>query len=127
MIDIKAIRARADAATPGPWRAADIGRQDELHDHVVARGCAIEIQPIVDGHLADEHHDCAFIAAARTDVPALCSRVEALEAALRTAKLALGPAIGTHGERCDDSSCDVKREGYAALEAIIVALEGGES
>jgi hypothetical protein len=81
-LDLAAIRARADAATPGPWRAVDTRVSVDLHDHVVA-GSYTEIQPSRDGALVDEHYDCDFIATARTDVPALVARVVALEAALR--------------------------------------------
>lgn len=84
-LDTKAIRGRAEAATPGPWRAGsretwlvfrDIGNPDHMAPalgRVVAH---------VNQHFPYAA-DANFIAAARTDVPALCDRVEALEAALR--------------------------------------------
>lgn len=84
-LDTKAIRARADAATAGPWRA---GHHDT---HLVfgAIGEPTLMAPVLGRVVARANEnfpfedDMKFIAAARTDVPALCDRVEALEAALR--------------------------------------------
>jgi hypothetical protein len=82
-LDTKAIRARADAATAGPWEWQSetflAGRHVSggLEEVLIAWGS--ETQHGLDG--IDEDRD--FIAAARTDVPALCDRVDALEAALR--------------------------------------------
>lgn len=61
-IDTKAIRARADAAPAGPWEVRG--------DRVWSEGCAVV------GTLSAS---LRFIAAARTDVPALCARVDELE------------------------------------------------
>lgn len=107
-LDVKAIRARADAATAGPWTTWQDGNQfvdppmkysnDALRrtvHAVIVRGLPRAWNPWWVGHedakTSHKSHgesrfgaeDAAFIAAARTDVPALCSRVEALEAALR--------------------------------------------
>jgi hypothetical protein len=68
-VDVAAIRARAEAATEGPWRV--VGRYVALIGPVgVAQG-----QPAID---ALTETDAEFIAAARTDVPALCDEVERL-------------------------------------------------
>lgn len=67
---VEQARARADKATPGPWYAgadADV-RSDEKADAV----CVIDLRD-----------DNAFIAAARSDVPALAETVDALVEALR--------------------------------------------
>lgn len=103
-LDLKAIRARADAAAPGPW-----GVWDEHAEvwSMVTKNTPGEIRsakgggPIAEFHSREEDIDpdwedgepsreavrnAVFAAAARTDVPALCDRVEALErevAALR--------------------------------------------
>lgn len=61
-LDLDAIRARAEAATEGPWFAWDR-----------AVGWNIVIT---------RPEDAAFIAAARTDVPALLAEVERLREAL---------------------------------------------
>jgi hypothetical protein len=113
-LDTKAIRARADAATAGPWaegvsdamsneqqlaRLAQrllagtrtkypcvwvpshpetrVGADADRPEHAVVI-CDLGNGPTGDANMA-------FIAAARTDVPALCDRVEALERALRCA------------------------------------------
>ena len=76
--DVKAIRARADAATAGPWDdVSSCNRCDEVH----LRADPTNRNPCDGYHATDA--DRAFIAAARTDMPALCDRVEALERALR--------------------------------------------
>lgn len=68
-LDLAAIRARAQAATPGPWV-----RQEWPPTQIdVADGVLI----YDDNNLKDA--DAAFIAHARQDIPALCDRVEALE------------------------------------------------
>ena len=89
MIDLDAIEARANAATPGPWT---------YHDgcgYVEVPPCgAIEFKPgwersvhflarVHNNHVEGEDglgFDGAFIASARTDVPALIARVRELEA-----------------------------------------------
>jgi hypothetical protein len=94
-LDTKAIRALADAATTGPWgfervdlttngmaettyqhiRSGPTGVADTYH----ARPIAIEGFGPMSGYIPPRHgkvEDAAFIAAARTDVPALCSALE---------------------------------------------------
>ena len=89
MIDLDAIERRANAATPGPWT---------YHDgcgYVEVPPCgAIEFKPgwersvhflarVHNNHVEGEDglgFDGAFIANARTDVPALVARVRELEA-----------------------------------------------
>jgi hypothetical protein len=70
------IRARAEAATPGPWR-------------VVGRDFAIKGFPQVELPTKEQHYfpvnfpcDADFIAAARTDIPDLLAYVDALREAL---------------------------------------------
>jgi hypothetical protein len=71
--------------------------------------------------------DAEFCPAARTDVPALCDRVEALEAALREADRALAAALGTHGEPCSaGSDCQFRIEARAARVTARAALGDGE-
>jgi hypothetical protein len=100
-LDTKAIRARADACFRAPWTAspfavrcdivehADSGFEDCDGEHDIERIESPEEYP--DGQVVADvpgmemfsKPHAVFIAAARTDVPALCDRVEALEAALR--------------------------------------------
>jgi hypothetical protein len=61
--DVIEIRARAEAATPGPWW--EDHAEIMSHDGMVSMPC---VRPV----------DAEFIAHARTDVPALCERVRVL-------------------------------------------------
>ena len=91
MIDLDAIEGRANAATPGPWT------YHEGCGYVEVPPCgAIEFKPgwersvhflarVHNNHVEGEDglgFDGAFIAHARTDVPALIARVRELEAEL---------------------------------------------
>lgn len=75
-LDLDAILARANAAQPGPWWPIVLNREGDdgagalvMSEHVsITDGC-------VDGEVTPT--DAAFIAAARSDVPALVARVRA--------------------------------------------------
>lgn len=71
MIDVKALRAICDAASPGPWEASDTNAI-ETED-----GCLIGYC----GGAADDglKADAAFIAAARTALPAALDELEQLQ------------------------------------------------
>jgi hypothetical protein len=93
MIDTTQIRARADAATPGPWLAGD---------HVNVPGHHTQKISVQRGPLGSlKAVDAQFIAAARTDIPALCdevdrqaSRIAELEAALTWRTIDSAPKEG---------------------------------
>ena len=70
---LAAIRARAEAATPGPWH----DDQDGMVYSTCQPGCAVVINDI---DLAVE--DAEFIAHAREDIPALVAEVERLQTEL---------------------------------------------
>ncbi len=75
MIDLDAIERRANAATPGPWYGnRNCGVYAVNVGQVVGTGCSC----CTKSRLTDE--DAAFMASARTDVPALIARVRELEA-----------------------------------------------
>lgn len=79
--ELAAIKARAEAATPGPWKRSD----EESGDYYVP-GWYVEV-PVSTGSQwiassIDDQPDAAFIAHARTDVPALIAEVEILRRAL---------------------------------------------
>lgn len=105
--DTKAILARADAATPGEWVSRDEGDYGEVWRIGEKRHRVCEIaSSVTDDFTEQERADMAFIAAARTDVPALCLRVEALEAALRrTLDLAENWADGKGRSHPDHEIC----------------------
>jgi hypothetical protein len=83
-LDLDAIRARCEVATDGPWTTeGEVARIESGEPGAWG-------DPVVDvvylGHGASELHlseeDAEFIAAARTDVPALIAEVERLRALL---------------------------------------------
>lgn len=94
--DIAAIRARAAAATPGPWRWYLGSLMNETDSS--GQGFPLDIYPDSEDVVSARDHsgdevslrvadaDAAFIAAARTDIPALCDRIDELEAALARAE-----------------------------------------
>ena len=86
-IDIDAIEARADAATPGPWMweiseySACLFGHNQKSDHPLQLIKA----PIKSDEFAcywPNAQDAAFIAASRHDVPALCAELRRLRAEL---------------------------------------------
>ncbi len=105
---LAAIKARCEAATPGPWKWVDSsgGRTwRRTLDHVyLDDGATISSSPVleiklcgsvdaiqqVDGYIvADDESgedDLAFIARTREDVPALLAEVERLQAELAALK-----------------------------------------
>lgn len=95
------IEARANAATPGPWREGNTGSDDPAWVEVDTGedGDEIGLAQVIDGPRkiartgwswlkSDQQHrtNAAFIAAARTDVPALVAEVRRLTAALDAAR-----------------------------------------
>jgi predicted dithiol-disulfide oxidoreductase (DUF899 family) len=81
--ELQAIEARCNAATPGPWGEEKDDRSYIViapHPELGSCNCCIAE---IDGWFSDDSkRDCAFIAAARADVPALLAEVRALRAKL---------------------------------------------
>ncbi len=80
---IAEIEARANSATEGPWDT------ESDWPRVMGRGCNQIVQ--VPGRLTEKNRgeatqDTIFIAAARTDVPALCQEVRRLLAICERAR-----------------------------------------
>jgi hypothetical protein len=95
--ELDAIEARAHKATAGPWRAALVGR---LYDRWVIEPdrlaeCAFGLR---------KQQDAAFIAAARTDVPALVAEVRRLTALVEAAVCCCSgePIMGARCSAGDD-------------------------
>lgn len=93
-VDTEAVRALADAATPGPWQAGEWPEWEPYH--IVSHGVmeawedddgrrGTSPTPIVDGSNYLTDADREFIAAARTLVPALCDELDRTRKALRIA------------------------------------------
>ena len=78
--DMDAIRARCDAATPGPWTYDEIGYVDVGLPRSRSIAVGIEID-------ATAKSDGDFIAHARTDIPALLTYIEELERAVENERL----------------------------------------
>jgi len=82
--ELAAIKARAEAATPGPWQwTATKGEDDHLvslavHDRY---GQSLEVLGTSEW-LRIEPPNATFIAHARTDVPAILAEVKRLRAVL---------------------------------------------
>ena len=85
-LDLDAIRARADAATQGPWWAWDRGVGFEIAVGAPAEdGRPVDRLPDAMRTDIGRREDAEFIAAARTDVPALLDEIEALRSVVEAA------------------------------------------
>lgn len=107
-VDVEAIRKRADAATPGPWKSGYAG--NSAHRMTTPRG---EVS-------CPTRADADFIAGARADVPVLC---DALEHERRVSALwkALAQSRSTRGIPMLDAGLEIRRRqlaGDAALAAL---------
>jgi len=122
------IRARADAATKGPWFhdasqmwAVVTTKPNGFGDALVHRPPSMFVEDA-----SETKARMAFIAAARADVPALCTRVEALEAALRETADMLDALVNDDSGSIDDIAAAAAA--YTKANRIIVAaraaLEG---
>jgi hypothetical protein len=117
--DLDAIDARAGAATPGPWKSLRGYEQDDPGAFV----CRAGDQPhyvVATGSDPLAPADADFIAAARTDVPALVAQLRAARAAnanltgfmltkIEAAVLAEREACA---KTCDDLYNEVERKGH---------------
>lgn len=71
---IREIRARADAASPGPWRVVYEMNVEDADGHA-----PLGFQSNVEDTRSRNRRNAEFIAGSRTDVPELCDEVERLE------------------------------------------------
>ena len=85
------IRARAEAATEGPWTAEYSGEQGNC---VLPPGYQSTREAVAVTRLLSAQPDAEFIAASRTDLPALLAAVEAVR------------GLHTPIERRDGPVCD---------------------
>jgi hypothetical protein len=70
--ELDEIRARAEAATSGPWYVTRTTRKDGYNYHVRC----LSIGYVVAGNVRPYERDAAFIAAARQDIPRLLDALE---------------------------------------------------
>jgi hypothetical protein len=75
-MNIDEIEARANAATPGPWRDRHDVCSEVWGQAPDSQTCSMQIARV--GHAQFDVLNAAFIAAARTDVPALIAEVRRL-------------------------------------------------
>lgn len=93
-IDLEVIKARCEAATAGPWHHVGLpwdheggniytGNGDPHSGRIIASVDPMGLEEEFAEHHGPRNHlgDADFIAAARTDVPALVAEVERLRAA----------------------------------------------
>ena len=78
--ELSKLRALTDSATPGPWSAMPFDDCSRVYSGEPLKGRLVVISPY-EYNPRDEE-DAAFIAAARTAVPALIGEVERLRADL---------------------------------------------
>lgn len=78
--ELAAMKARADAATPGPWRTwrGDVGDRYEVIISQLLGSNGREVMHLSGGFGHPNADDTAFIAHARDDVPRLIAEVERL-------------------------------------------------
>lgn len=126
-IDLDAIEARANAATPGPWRYLGKNRIDTpVIDVDEANWGGEELSGYrlicADDDGAWRYADVEFIAHARADVPALVARVRELHAAVEQVRAECDrlEAMTTR-----DNSQRIARD--LAVEHILRALDTGEA
>lgn len=83
---LTAIRARCEAATPGPWRENEFTGSEDIHQVVPSNPSVLfEHGAICD--IIPSKADTRFIAHAREDVPALLDEVERLNAIIAHARI----------------------------------------
>lgn len=122
-IDLDAIEARASAATEGPW-LADEGVFVLKPDRPgFAYDGTIIARVFRDDFGLVEEADTEFIAAARTDVPALVARVRGLEAQ-RDAALAIHERRESSGEDIYDYCSECYNDVWPCPTVQALAPEG---
>ena len=129
LAELPALRALAEKATPGPWR------QHLVDDTTVIDEAGNTVaQTFPDGGLDDDvdfatdteqrEHDAAFIATARTALPAALDEIERLRAENEKLREALTKIVRTEVTGLGDTLVAVLRECRSIARR---ALEGGAS
>lgn len=119
--ELKAIRARAEAASPGPW-------EDRLDGWTVrdANGGKVAATYRADGTAEQQVNDQQFIAAARADVPALLAHADALRRERDAADGAFADYLAMGGPECDraaEAEARIRADERARARAVVeVAL-----
>lgn len=102
-VDLDALQALCDAATPGPWTAERdaVYREPPAYGawRQLARMCA-HAENFTNEHRWEEWHNAAFIAAARTALPELIAEVRRLRALLGATYYVPERGVGTLCIQC---------------------------
>lgn len=126
--ELDAIRARAEAATEGPWEVAHRADLDWLsQSHLVDSsdhepGSNVRPEGETDPRWSsvwpcrNAHHDAEFIAHAREDVPALLDEIDRLAAALDRVRALDADAVAIDPETQDYAPAVLLGDLYAALK-----------
>lgn len=125
--DVKAVRERAEKATPGPWGITRWpGAEPYGFDICTGEGSPTALNVTVgdDGGGAFFNDDDAiFCAHSREDVPALCDRVEELELELETEVVRTGGLRELMGE-LEAENAALRAAGRAMLDAFPFSSHG---
>jgi hypothetical protein len=134
MLDLDAIEARAEAATPGDHWFADLEPEDQRccaaftsYEVWAAQDPDEESNNGVVTEFGCKKVDAEFIAHARTDVPALVAELRAAREVVEAAAQRIG---GSHAMVCDayalgpGTTCDCGRDDLAAALAAYRAVVG---
>jgi hypothetical protein len=114
---LAAIAERTEKATPGPWVVSGLRKDDTAQVYAPSMGPCRVVVPIAE----TESKNAPFIAAARTDIPALLGHLAAVIeeatvehlAVIKQRDAALAKLAAVEAER--QSSCDTWRERHRVL------------
>jgi len=134
-LDLGAIRGRVEAATEGPWRTVDERGQKfalcaDGTDLLVESEIGLICETDLDGLNECAEPDAAFIAHARTDVPALLAEVERLRAVVEAVEAVMTKIGRWHNTehdrvftgRAGPELRDTLRQVYKDLRAALTEL-----
>jgi hypothetical protein len=102
-LDLDAIKARLEGVTDGPWAVDGIAIAHLLPPHgypvdVCIMGEPAQYAGYIPVMMQDHEANARFIAAARSDIPALVAEVERLRAVFRVNLLRYGPPGTDHAK-----------------------------
>lgn len=119
-IDTATLRALAEAATKGPWEAYTVPQTRTEAPYIAVEVGETEVRI---ARFEGGHYDAAFIAAARTAVPALLDEVERLRAEVDVEYGAAQMAAGDRDEALGNlTRCEAERDDLAAQVERVRAL-----
>lgn len=111
---LAAIRARCEAATEGPWTVRQYG-SPTLGGGEFISGYGV-VGPFQRGEQFDSRADAAFIAHARTDIPALLAEVERLRG-----DAALGSLLREYSDATIEPLAALEHEQWAHWTAYMLS------